>query len=71
MLYLERVLSFLSESPIDEDRLNRGRERLQAMLRESNLYRVQFVLGKTLISFKALFRIIVLKKECKLGCFCG
>lgn len=49
MLYLERVLSLLSESPINEERLNRGRERLQAMLRESNLYHVQFLLGETLI----------------------
>ncbi|XP_075905435.1 transforming growth factor-beta receptor-associated protein 1 homolog [Nelusetta ayraudi] len=46
VLYLERVLSLLSESPVNEERLNRGRDRLQAMLRESNLYRVQFLLGK-------------------------
>lgn len=49
VLYLERVLSLLSESPLNEERLNRARERLQAMLRESNLYRVQFLLGRTLI----------------------
>lgn len=48
VLYLERVLTLLSESPVNEDRLNRDRERLQAMLRESNLYRVQYLLGETL-----------------------
>lgn len=47
VLYLERVLSLLSESPTDEEQLTRARERLQAMLRESNLYRVQFLLGET------------------------
>lgn len=48
VLYLERVLTLLSESPVNEARLNRDRERLQAMLRESNLYRVQYLLGETL-----------------------
>lgn len=47
VLYLERVMSSLSESPRDEERLARARERLQAMLRESNLYRAQFLLGET------------------------
>ncbi|XP_061597424.1 transforming growth factor-beta receptor-associated protein 1 homolog isoform X1 [Cololabis saira] len=46
VLYLERVLSLLSESPTDEKKLTKARERLQALLRESSLYRVQFVLGK-------------------------
>lgn len=48
VLYLEKVLSFLSESPTDEERLTRARERLQALLRESNLYRVQYLLGENL-----------------------
>lgn len=47
VLYLERVLSLLSESPKDEEKVAKARERLQALLRESNLYRVQFVLGRT------------------------
>uniref|UniRef100_A0A667ZAK8 Transforming growth factor, beta receptor associated protein 1 n=1 Tax=Myripristis murdjan TaxID=586833 RepID=A0A667ZAK8_9TELE len=46
VLYLERVLSLLSQSPADEEQVTRGRERLQALLRESSLYRVQFLLGK-------------------------
>lgn len=46
VLYLERVLSLLSEAPADEERLSRARQRLQALLRESNLYRAQFLLGK-------------------------
>lgn len=46
VLYLERILSILSESPANEEQLTKARERLQAMLRESNLYRVQFLLGK-------------------------
>ena len=47
VLYLEKVLSLLSKSATGEEQLNRARERLQALLRESSLYRVQFVLGKT------------------------
>lgn len=47
MLYLERVLSLISESPKDEEKLTRARERLQALLRESNLYRVQYLLGES------------------------
>lgn len=46
VMYLERVLSLLSESPKDEEKLTRARERLQALLRESNLYRVKFLLGE-------------------------
>ncbi|XP_068616411.1 transforming growth factor-beta receptor-associated protein 1 homolog [Brachionichthys hirsutus] len=46
VLYLERVLSLLSDSPTDEEQLARARERLRALLRESDLYRVQFLLGK-------------------------
>uniref|UniRef100_A0A3Q4I2F6 Transforming growth factor, beta receptor associated protein 1 n=1 Tax=Neolamprologus brichardi TaxID=32507 RepID=A0A3Q4I2F6_NEOBR len=44
VLYLERVLSLMSQSPKDEEQLTKARERLQALLRESNLYRVQFLL---------------------------
>lgn len=47
MLYLERVLSLLSKSPADEAKLAGARARLQALLRESNLYRVQLLLGET------------------------
>lgn len=46
VLYLERVLSLLSDSPTNEDQLTRARDRLQALLRESNLYRAQFLLGE-------------------------
>ncbi|XP_033847660.1 transforming growth factor-beta receptor-associated protein 1 homolog [Periophthalmus magnuspinnatus] len=46
VLYLERVQALLSETPVDEGKLLKARDRLQAMLRESNLYRVQYVLGK-------------------------
>ncbi|CAL9701503.1 unnamed protein product [Knipowitschia caucasica] len=46
VLYLERVLALLSETPVDEAQLSKARERLQAMLRESNLYRAQYLLGK-------------------------
>ncbi|KAM9409528.1 transforming growth factor-beta receptor-associated protein 1 homolog isoform 2-T3 [Pholidichthys leucotaenia] len=46
VLYLERVMSLLSESRRDEKQLTTAREKLQALLRESSLYRVQFILGK-------------------------
>uniref|UniRef100_A0A3P9MFQ4 Transforming growth factor, beta receptor associated protein 1 n=1 Tax=Oryzias latipes TaxID=8090 RepID=A0A3P9MFQ4_ORYLA len=46
VLYLERVLSLLTDSSADAEPLTKARERLQAFLRESNLYRVQFLLGK-------------------------
>uniref|UniRef100_H3CVP4 Transforming growth factor, beta receptor associated protein 1 n=1 Tax=Tetraodon nigroviridis TaxID=99883 RepID=H3CVP4_TETNG len=46
VLYLEKVLSLLSASPPDEEQLSRARERLQGMLRGSDLYRVQYLLGK-------------------------
>uniref|UniRef100_A0A3Q2QIJ4 Transforming growth factor, beta receptor associated protein 1 n=1 Tax=Fundulus heteroclitus TaxID=8078 RepID=A0A3Q2QIJ4_FUNHE len=43
VLYLEKVVLLLAESPRDEGRLTRAREKLQAMLRESSLYRVKFL----------------------------
>lgn len=46
VLYLERVLSLMSQSPKDEEQLTKARERLRALLRESDLYRVQFLLGE-------------------------
>lgn len=46
VLYFERVLSLMSQSPKDEEQLTKARERLQALLRESDLYRVQFLLGE-------------------------
>ncbi|KAM4630033.1 transforming growth factor-beta receptor-associated protein 1 homolog [Polymixia lowei] len=46
VLYLERVLSLLSQSPKDEDQVTRAREKLQALLRESSLCRVHLLLGK-------------------------
>ncbi|XP_061671043.1 transforming growth factor-beta receptor-associated protein 1 homolog [Syngnathoides biaculeatus] len=45
-LYVERVLSLVSESPINEEELKRAREKLQVLLRESNLYSVQYILDK-------------------------
>lgn len=47
MLYLDRVVCLLSKSPPDEELLTRARDRLQALLRESNLYSAQFLLGET------------------------
>lgn len=47
VLYLERVLSLLSQSPTPGEQVTRAREKLQALLRESNLYRVQLLLGET------------------------
>ncbi|XP_034381601.1 transforming growth factor-beta receptor-associated protein 1 homolog [Cyclopterus lumpus] len=46
VLYLERVLTLLSQSPTDEEQISRARERLQTLFRVSNLYRAQFLLGK-------------------------
>lgn len=46
VLYLEKVLSSMSASPPNEEQLSRAREKLQGMLRESNLYRVQYLLGR-------------------------
>lgn len=46
VLYLEKVLSSLSASPPNEEQLSSAREKLQGMLRESNLYRVQYLLGR-------------------------
>uniref|UniRef100_A0AAQ4NP23 CNH domain-containing protein n=1 Tax=Gasterosteus aculeatus aculeatus TaxID=481459 RepID=A0AAQ4NP23_GASAC len=46
MLYLETVLSLLSMSPTDEEKICRAREMLQALLRGSNLYHAQSLLGK-------------------------
>ncbi|XP_056134372.1 transforming growth factor-beta receptor-associated protein 1 homolog [Lampris incognitus] len=46
VLYLERVLLLLSQSPAVEEQVTKAREKLQALLRESNLYRVQLLLGK-------------------------
>lgn len=62
VLYLERVLSLLSQSPTDEEQLTRARERLQALLRESNLYRAQFLLGETCLTMTMLeyFRLELL-----------
>lgn len=46
VLYLEKVLTSLSASPPNEEQLSSAREKLQGMLRESNLYRVQYLLGR-------------------------
>ncbi|CAL8362400.1 unnamed protein product [Gadus morhua 'NCC'] len=47
VLYLEQVLSLLEGAPPPAPgQLSLARERLQALLRESNLYRVQLLLGK-------------------------
>lgn len=47
MLYLETVLSLLSMSPTDEEKICRAREMLQALLRGSNLYHAQSLLGES------------------------
>uniref|UniRef100_A0A8C7Y4R3 Uncharacterized protein n=1 Tax=Oryzias sinensis TaxID=183150 RepID=A0A8C7Y4R3_9TELE len=52
VMYLERVLSLLSDSSADAEPLTR--ERLQVFLREPNLYRVQFLLGETLMDCEQL-----------------
>lgn len=44
VLYLERVLTLLPLK--DEEQLTKARERLQALLRESDLYRIHFLLAK-------------------------
>nr|XP_061796722.1 transforming growth factor-beta receptor-associated protein 1 homolog [Nerophis lumbriciformis] len=46
VLYLERVLSLLSDSPTNEEKLSKSREKLQSLLRVSELYRAQYLLGK-------------------------
>ncbi|XP_077482304.1 transforming growth factor-beta receptor-associated protein 1 homolog [Stigmatopora argus] len=46
VLYLERVLFLLSESPTKEEQLRKSREKLQSLLRVSELYRAQYLLDK-------------------------
>ncbi|KAG9348674.1 hypothetical protein JZ751_028991 [Albula glossodonta] len=46
VLYLEKVLSLLSQSPVPDQEVTEAREQLQNLLKESSLYRVQLLLGK-------------------------
>ncbi|XP_030637432.1 transforming growth factor-beta receptor-associated protein 1 homolog [Chanos chanos] len=46
VLYTDRVLSLISRSTATEEQLSSAREKLQRLLRESHLYRVQLILGK-------------------------
>ncbi|XP_066520555.1 transforming growth factor-beta receptor-associated protein 1 homolog [Hoplias malabaricus] len=46
VLYADLVLSLLSRTSATREQLSSAREKLQRLLRESNLYRVQLLLGK-------------------------
>ncbi|KAI4884620.1 hypothetical protein NFI96_022242 [Prochilodus magdalenae] len=46
VLYADRVLSLLSRASATEEQLSSARKKLQRLLRESDLYRVQLLLGK-------------------------
>lgn len=46
VLYLDRVLGLLSQSPTPAQEVAEAREQLQKLLKESNLYRVQLLLGE-------------------------
>lgn len=46
VLYLDRVLGLLSQSPSPAQEVAEAREQLQKLLKESNLYRVQLLLGE-------------------------
>ncbi|KAJ8282696.1 hypothetical protein COCON_G00052150 [Conger conger] len=46
VLYLDKVLGLLSQSPTLTQEVTEAREQLQNLLKESNLYRVQLLLGK-------------------------
>ncbi|KAL6456082.1 hypothetical protein MHYP_G00359330 [Metynnis hypsauchen] len=46
VLYADRVLGLLSRPSATEEQLSSAREKLQRLLRESSLYRVQLLLGK-------------------------
>ncbi|MCJ8729813.1 hypothetical protein PDJAM_G00111380 [Pangasius djambal] len=46
VLYADRVLALISRTSTTEEQLSSARQKLQRLLRESNLYRVQLLLGK-------------------------
>lgn len=46
VLYLDRVLGLLAQSPSPAQEVAEAREQLQKLLKESNLYRVQLLLGE-------------------------
>uniref|UniRef100_A0A673JIY9 Transforming growth factor-beta receptor-associated protein 1 homolog n=1 Tax=Sinocyclocheilus rhinocerous TaxID=307959 RepID=A0A673JIY9_9TELE len=46
VLYAERVLGLISRPSATDDQLSAARQKLQRLLKESNLYRVQLLLGK-------------------------
>ena len=47
VLYVERVLALLSQAPpAPQEQVGPARDKLQLLLRESSLYRVQLLLGE-------------------------
>ncbi|XP_026989205.1 transforming growth factor-beta receptor-associated protein 1 homolog [Tachysurus fulvidraco] len=46
VLYADRVLTLISRTSTTEEQLSTARQKLQRLLRESNLYKVQLLLGK-------------------------
>uniref|UniRef100_A0A671LLB2 Transforming growth factor-beta receptor-associated protein 1 homolog n=1 Tax=Sinocyclocheilus anshuiensis TaxID=1608454 RepID=A0A671LLB2_9TELE len=46
VLYADRVLGLISRPSATDDQLSAARQKLQRLLKESNLYRVQLLLGK-------------------------
>lgn len=46
VLYADRVLTLISRTSTTEEKLSSARQKLQRLLRDSNLYRVQLLLGK-------------------------
>lgn len=45
-LYADRVLGLMSRPSATDDQLSAARQKLQRLLKESNLYRVQLLLGR-------------------------
>lgn len=56
-------MSLLSDSSTDEESMTKARKRLQAFLRESNLYRVQFLLGETTTPCEILTKFLTIKSS--------
>lgn len=46
VLYADRVLGLISRPSATDDQLSAARQKLQRLLKESNLYRVQLLLGR-------------------------
>lgn len=49
VLYADKVLGLISRSSANEEQLSAARQKLQRLLKESNLYRVQLLLGRYLV----------------------